>query len=155
MTFWNVVCHVVEKTKVMNRNLDDLTFRSCVTCAFYLSYQKCCSFSFCTETILKIGCCLWSLTWDGLVHQRWNSFALGKIFQSQLNTYAKHWAVWPLCFLSLLHERRDLLAISCADRLARKPLSSRESGRTGWIRLVIWEDEPWLRGTCWRRHLLI
>lgn len=65
----------------------------------------------------------------------------GKCFQSQLNcALSKHWAVQPLCFTWFLRARRYLPAISCADRLGTKPLSIRGNGRTGWIRLVIWED---------------
>lgn len=57
--------------------------------------------------------------WPGSSEMEW--LCSGKIFQSQLNI-SKHWAVWPLCFPCLMHERRYLPAISCAENRNKSSL---------------------------------
>lgn len=101
------------------------------------------------------GCCLWSLTWVAWFTRDRTAWLWGEFSPSQLNTFSnppEHFRL--LCFPWPSPEIRYLPAISCADRLGTKPLSSRAKRRTGGIRVVIWEDW-WPQSTCWRYHLVI
>ena len=139
--FWDVGCQMIEKTKWSLRTEIRMIFYLVATShVLFTNFVKnVARFHFCPEALWELDAVFGPLCVVAWFIRNGTALFWGN-FSGLSWTQSKHWAVWPLCFPRLVHERRYLPAISCADRLGMKPPSQRGNGRTDWIRLVIWED---------------